>query len=433
VPKPTDHLDLVNIASPCHADWDSMIGNDRVRFCSHCNLNVHNFSEMTPKEAMRLIIKLRGRLCVRYYRRPESNVQHITPRLYQIGRRASRLAAGTFSALLSLSSAAAAAQAASPSRALLEGGVEIAALNEITRPELSQTPGSTIVGRILDPQGAAVFGTRLTLTNDQTGMERTAVSNDEGVYQFQFLEAGVYTLRAEQAGFQSSVITGIILDGTNEQIINSTLEVGALMGDVAIAEPSDPLVKAAMSDDLDAVKQLLYAGANVNAVDETYHTTALALAVSHGNLEMVQALLWAGADANAKNNKGQTPLMSLSGRSTAEVVQALIKAGAKIDLQDEDGDTALMLAATDDNAEVLQALLDAGASINMKNERRQTALMLAAREGLTDNVKALIAAGADVNEQDEDGWTALTYARDNDHPDVMKVLKTYAAIEYSAQ
>ena len=38
-----------------HTDWDSMSGNDQVRHCEHCNLQVNNLSSMTRQQAMRLI------------------------------------------------------------------------------------------------------------------------------------------------------------------------------------------------------------------------------------------------------------------------------------------------------------------------------------------------------------------------------------------
>ena len=40
-------LDQVTISYPCPADWNSMEGDERTRFCSQCKLNVYNISEMT--------------------------------------------------------------------------------------------------------------------------------------------------------------------------------------------------------------------------------------------------------------------------------------------------------------------------------------------------------------------------------------------------
>ena len=36
-------LQDIRIASPCPADWDKMVGDERVRHCSECNFNVYNF------------------------------------------------------------------------------------------------------------------------------------------------------------------------------------------------------------------------------------------------------------------------------------------------------------------------------------------------------------------------------------------------------
>jgi hypothetical protein len=69
-------LSHVKIAAPCTADWDRMFSfeNDRVRFCSQCNLNVYNLSAMTRDEAAALIYRTEGRLCVRFHRRSDGTV-----------------------------------------------------------------------------------------------------------------------------------------------------------------------------------------------------------------------------------------------------------------------------------------------------------------------------------------------------------------------
>ena len=44
-------LQSVFIETPCSVSWDSMTGDDKVRLCSQCNLNVHNLSNMSDEEA----------------------------------------------------------------------------------------------------------------------------------------------------------------------------------------------------------------------------------------------------------------------------------------------------------------------------------------------------------------------------------------------
>jgi len=74
MPRFTNRLKHVRVASPCKADWDQMIGTDRVRFCGQCSLNVYNLSAMTRDEAESLIAANEGRLCVRFYRRGDGSI-----------------------------------------------------------------------------------------------------------------------------------------------------------------------------------------------------------------------------------------------------------------------------------------------------------------------------------------------------------------------
>ena len=56
----------ISIKQECQEDWDAMTGNEVVRFCSHCAKDVTNISELTRKEAMRLVRRSNGNLCVRF-------------------------------------------------------------------------------------------------------------------------------------------------------------------------------------------------------------------------------------------------------------------------------------------------------------------------------------------------------------------------------
>ena len=67
-------LEQISINKPCPKSWDEMKGDDRVRYCSHCCLNVYNLSGMSRKEGEKLINEQEGRLCVRMYRRDDGLV-----------------------------------------------------------------------------------------------------------------------------------------------------------------------------------------------------------------------------------------------------------------------------------------------------------------------------------------------------------------------
>jgi len=67
-------LDQVRIASPCSARWEDMTGDDRSRFCQHCQKHVFNLSAMSRAEAEQLVREKEGRLCGRFYQRRDGRM-----------------------------------------------------------------------------------------------------------------------------------------------------------------------------------------------------------------------------------------------------------------------------------------------------------------------------------------------------------------------
>jgi hypothetical protein len=98
----TNTLSRVRVAAPCQAEWDEMRGDERVRFCHLCSLNVYNLSAMTRREAERLVTRNEGRLCVRFYRRADGTMltQSCPVGLRALKRRVSRVASATFAGLM---------------------------------------------------------------------------------------------------------------------------------------------------------------------------------------------------------------------------------------------------------------------------------------------------------------------------------------------
>ena len=99
----TNPLDNVRVAAPCSVDWERMLGNERIRFCAQCNLNVYNLSGMTRMEAERLIAQSEGRLCVRFYRRTDGTIltRNCPVGLRGLKQRLTRTASAVASMLLS--------------------------------------------------------------------------------------------------------------------------------------------------------------------------------------------------------------------------------------------------------------------------------------------------------------------------------------------
>ena len=121
-------LNNVRIASPCSADWEKMVGDERVRHCNQCNLNVYNLSALSSLEAHDLLAKCEGRLCVRFYHRKDGTIltRNCPVGLKIVMRRVSRVAGIALSA--AMSAVPLAAQSATQSQAhtiQADSGLEI--------------------------------------------------------------------------------------------------------------------------------------------------------------------------------------------------------------------------------------------------------------------------------------------------------------------
>lgn len=67
-------LGQVRIASPCNARWEDMSGDDRSRFCQHCQKHVFNLAAMSRAEAEQLVREKNGKLCGRFYQRRDGRM-----------------------------------------------------------------------------------------------------------------------------------------------------------------------------------------------------------------------------------------------------------------------------------------------------------------------------------------------------------------------
>lgn len=67
-------INEIEVATPCPADWEQMLGDDSVRFCGQCEKNVYNFSTMTAQQIADLVEETEGVFCGRLYRRPDGTV-----------------------------------------------------------------------------------------------------------------------------------------------------------------------------------------------------------------------------------------------------------------------------------------------------------------------------------------------------------------------
>ncbi|MGC1491536.1 MAG: carboxypeptidase-like regulatory domain-containing protein, partial [Candidatus Acidiferrum sp.] len=90
----------------------------------------------------------------------------------------------------------------------------------------AQDPTGRIIGTILDPQGSAVMGVQVTITNVTTQVAKQAVTDKDGYYQVLDLPIGSYRVTMQHDGFRLLVFDNQILQINQSLRIDGKLELG---------------------------------------------------------------------------------------------------------------------------------------------------------------------------------------------------------------
>ena len=154
--------------------------------------------------------------------------------------------------------------------------------------------------------------------------------------------------------------------------------------------PDISIHSAALFGNIEAIKQHLAAGTDVNAKDTRRgYVTPLHCAAIHDHKEIVELLIANGADV--------PPLAAVS---TKEIAELLIARGADVNAKAAGGWTALYRAAGGNaNIALVEFLIAKGADVNAKADGGWTPLHRAAEQGHTKIAELLITKGANVNAQ----------------------------------
>src|SRR5260370_34190477 len=96
----------------------------------------------------------------------------------------------------------------------------------VTIPVIAQTTSGSIYGTVTDASRAGVPGVQVTAINTQTGAQRASVTGGDGRYQLPGLPPGIYELRVEKEGFNTIIQQGIVLQVTQDAVLNVALQVG---------------------------------------------------------------------------------------------------------------------------------------------------------------------------------------------------------------
>jgi ankyrin repeat protein len=185
---------------------------------------------------------------------------------------------------------------------------------------------------------------------------------------------------------------------------------------------------AAAQGDVALIKQLLAAGANVNATDP-YGRTPMHVAAYQSHDAAVLALGEAGGDPNLLERDKYDIITIAAVADDAEMVATAVKAGGKAtNITSIYDGTALIAAAHEGNWESIDVLIKAGAPLDHVNNLGWTAMIEAVvlgdgGERHQKSLKLLIDAGADKSIADRNGKTPLDLARERGYEAMVKMLE----------
>src|SRR3989441_11636338 len=89
-------------------------------------------------------------------------------------------------------------------------------------------------GAVKDQTGAVLPGVEVTMTQTETGLKRTTVTDETGSYSLPSLPVGPYRLEASLPGFRLYAQTGIVLQVNSNPAINIVLQVGQVSDEVEV-------------------------------------------------------------------------------------------------------------------------------------------------------------------------------------------------------
>src|SRR5271170_7490616 len=93
---------------------------------------------------------------------------------------------------------------------------------------------ASLQGTVLDPKGTTVIGAKVTVTNQETGVSRDAVTSGEGFYRVGELAPGKDTVVIAAPGFKESVTKDVMVEAEQPHGVDVTLQIGAVNEQVTV-------------------------------------------------------------------------------------------------------------------------------------------------------------------------------------------------------
>src|SRR5678815_3018897 len=100
---------------------------------------------------------------------------------------------------------------------------------------IAHAAGGRIEGKVTDPKGAAIPAAAVTITNQVTKQDFTAVTDGQGRYKVEGLPAGIYTVRVAVKGFNDGRREDVNVEDDATASINLQLEIAPVEAEVKVS------------------------------------------------------------------------------------------------------------------------------------------------------------------------------------------------------
>lgn len=177
-----------------------MSGDERMRHCAACNLDVYNFAGMTRAEIGALLATAEGRVCARLYRRADGTVLTSDCPPGVQARRRGRLRAAVTAALISLSAFASACTTFGKARLRKQ-----ASQMTLDVERVATAQQASFAGVVRDESGYPLPGVTVTVRDEATRREFATVTDANGAFAIASLSDGLYRVEVTLSGFSPLV------------------------------------------------------------------------------------------------------------------------------------------------------------------------------------------------------------------------------------
>lgn len=125
-----------------------------------------------------------------------------------------------------------------------------------SRPATAQGVGASadLTGTIIDPAGAGVPNAKITVTDPEKGVVRSAMTDEHGLYRVSGLPPATYKVSVEHAGFQAEVAPSVVLTVGQTLVFDFRLKLAGMSSQVEVSS-APPVVETERASQADTLTQ----------------------------------------------------------------------------------------------------------------------------------------------------------------------------------